>query len=196
MKDDNSLAESVVRVVVPEPTATPKATATDTPEPTATATATKTPRPTSTPRPTKTPVPTDTPVPTATATSTQTPLPPTFNLQLFDAVAEDGRVSMSGTADPDAIIHVMLDGKSIAITDVADDGTWDVNMRLSKMGEFDMKVQAVDKNGRVLAASAVVRLIVPTPVPPTPIPTATPEPVLTEDEPPLYLPITGEEEEY
>jgi len=127
-----------------------------------------------------------TPLPTATSTPHATPtlLPPGFNLSVFDKFSEDGAILLSGTGDPSAQIRVLINGLVADTVDVDDAGLWSSDLTLDEPGQYSILLQSVDSEGKIVAASALVSAVVPTPTATatdtnTPKPTKTPAPTRT-----------------
>ena len=66
---------------------------------------------------------------------------------------ESGKGSISGTADPDAIVTVTANGKVVGIATPDENGSWTLNVEIGA-GSYEMQVQILDQEGDVVLSSA------------------------------------------
>jgi uncharacterized surface protein with fasciclin (FAS1) repeats len=66
---------------------------------------------------------------------------------------DSGKGSISGTADPDAIVTVTANGKVVGITSADENGNWTLNVDLGS-GSFEMQAHVLDEEGAVVLSSA------------------------------------------
>jgi hypothetical protein len=111
--------------------------------------------------------PTATETPAATAEATAQPEVPQIAAPTVAAPADGltvGPVSLSGTGQANSTLVVLIDGREVGQTQVGSDGTWAFETDLAKAGDYQVQVQSVDDDGKLLAESGQVKLTVSEPV--------------------------------
>ena len=68
---------------------------------------------------------------------------------------DSGKGSISGTADPDAIVTVNAISKVVGITSADENGNWTLNVDLGS-GSFELQAQVLDEDGTVVLSSAKI----------------------------------------
>lgn len=100
-----------------------------------------------------------------------------------------GEVTLTGSGEPGSEVEIVVDGKVVGKTTVGSDGKWSFAADLPNPGEYQVSVQSVDADGKILAASEAVALAVTAPAE-APVaaateevaePAATPEATATEE---------------
>ncbi|NJN92738.1 MAG: hypothetical protein HC875_00945 [Anaerolineales bacterium] len=71
-----------------------------------------------------------------------------------------GEVTLTGTGEPGSEVEIVVDGKVVGQATVDSDGKWSFATDLPDAGEYEISVQSVDADGKVLAASEAVALTV------------------------------------
>jgi outer membrane biosynthesis protein TonB len=84
--------------------------------------------------------------------------PPTLDRPSGELTA--GSVTLTGSGEPGSQVEVVVDGQVVGSATVGDDGTWSLAVELSPAGDYETRVQSIDADGQVLAASAPVKLTV------------------------------------
>ncbi len=145
--------------------------------PTATRTPTTMPSPTSTS--TATAEPTETPEPTATNTPTETPtpVPPSIDAEGVPERLQTGKLSVSGSGEPNGTVELLLNGVVAGESKVTADGRWIYTLVFDEPGLYAINVQAVRDDG--FTVSRTLRPIIVQVMAPTPTHTATPRPTAT-----------------
>jgi hypothetical protein len=85
-------------------------------------------------------------------------VPPTLDRPSGELTA--GPVTLTGGGEPGSQVEVVVDGRVIGKASVGDDGTWSFATEVSQAGSYEVSVQSVDAEGKVLAASKPVKLTV------------------------------------
>jgi hypothetical protein len=86
---------------------------------------------------------------------------PTLNLPA--GALTPGAIPLSGTADPNAAIQVLVDGQPVGTAKADASGAWSLGVTLDKPGDHEIVVQALDDQGAVAAAAAPVAIALAAP---------------------------------
>ncbi|MBK8051208.1 MAG: hypothetical protein IPK16_31375 [Anaerolineales bacterium] len=99
-------------------------------------------------------------VPTTTqgVASAALPVTPTLNLPAA-GVAWAGVVEMAGTGEPGGQVQVTVNGESIGVAEVGDDGSWRASVELPAAGAVELTIDALNDAGEVVVSSAVQALV-------------------------------------
>ncbi|GIK41856.1 MAG: hypothetical protein BroJett011_56890 [Chloroflexota bacterium] len=71
-----------------------------------------------------------------------------------------GPVTLTGSGEPGSQVEVVVDGQVVGKATVGDDGKWSLDTELSPGGDYEIQVQSVDADGKILATSKSVKLTV------------------------------------
>lgn len=81
---------------------------------------------------------------------------PTIDLPSADLFT--GSVTLLGTGEPGTEIEITLDGESFVRTTVDEAGLWSATGIIDRAGSYEVTVNALDQNGRVVATSESVTI--------------------------------------
>ena len=80
-------------------------------------------------------------------------------LEASVAETTDAHVDLAGTGTPNSTIQVRLNGRSVGITQVDDEGNWQLPITLAEPGTYRIVAQALDSQGAVAGTSPSVQVI-------------------------------------
>jgi hypothetical protein len=83
--------------------------------------------------------------------------PPTLKLPAGGALKAGDSV-LTGTGEPGSDVQVLIDGEVVDVTEVDDGGTWSLDMSLVEPGDHELRVQALDASGEVVAEADPVEV--------------------------------------
>ncbi len=95
---------------------------------------------------------------TATPVPTSIPTVAAPELTLPQGKFKTGEQVLSGTGTPGSEIQIWVDGEMIGVATVDANGRWTLPVTFDTPGEHSIQAQIVDKDGKVLATGALVRL--------------------------------------
>jgi hypothetical protein len=85
--------------------------------------------------------------------------PPTLKLPAGGALAAGDSV-LTGTGEPGSEVQIVIDGEVVDVTEVDDDGAWSLDLSLVMPGDYELRVQALDASGEVVAEAEPVEVSV------------------------------------
>jgi hypothetical protein len=83
--------------------------------------------------------------------------PPTLKLPA-GGVLEAGTSVLTGTGEPGSDVQILIDGEVADVTEVDDDGAWSLDLSLLMPGDHELRVQALDASGEVIAETEPVEV--------------------------------------
>jgi uncharacterized surface protein with fasciclin (FAS1) repeats len=84
------------------------------------------------------------------------PAPTAPTLSLPEGTLRTGTISLTGQADAGSMVAVVIDGEQVGTAVAGENGQWAFDAQFPEPGSYEIRVQAVDENGRSLAESSPI----------------------------------------
>jgi nucleoid-associated protein YgaU len=69
-----------------------------------------------------------------------------------------GKITLTGTGEPGSQVEIVVDGKVVGTATVGKDGQWSYEVDFPTAGDYEVSVQSVDAEGKILATSQPLTL--------------------------------------
>ncbi|MCB0166767.1 MAG: hypothetical protein KDI79_21250 [Anaerolineae bacterium] len=88
-------------------------------------------------------------------------VPPTFDLPVAELTS--GEVTLTGTGEPGSQVQIVVDGEVVGTAAVGDDGFWSWTGQIDQPGDYQVVINTLDVDGKVISASNPAPLTIAAP---------------------------------